>query len=67
MMKKMILSAAMCCAFMLSTTAMAQDSKTIAPKTKTECCTHKECKGDKKDCHAKKSDTQKSCCVADKK
>ncbi|MDU1905779.1 MAG: hypothetical protein E6772_13460 [Dysgonomonas sp.] len=65
-MKKVILSVAMCCAFLVSTTAMAQDKKTDCPKTKTECTQKKDCK-DKKECPAAKKEAKKSCCTETKK
>lgn len=67
-MKKVILSALMCCAFLVSGSLMAQDNKDAKPKTEKSCCQKDKAAGEKKTCCKKDKATgeKKSCCKKDK-
>lgn len=67
-MKKLIMSAVLCIAFVASSSVMAQDTtpKKDTAKAKTECTKDKkEASKDKKECT--KDANKKSCCSKDKK
>lgn len=67
-MKKLVMSAILCIAFVASSSVMAQDTtpKKECTKSKTECTKDKKaCTKDKKECT--KDANKKSCCSKDKK